>query len=239
MTPIAVLSPHPDDAVLSCWHALTGAGELTVINVFAGVPDAARPVSWWDRLTGAADSAERMRTRLVEDRRALALAGREALNLRLFDDQYRDGPQSLDEVASELRRHLAAQAAVLAPAGIGAHPDHLLVRTAAISLRDNGHAVALYADLPHAIRHGWPRHVTPGPRPAATPRAEMDWQQALAQIGQSLSQGAVHTLSAQARADKIKALRAYRTQLGALNTMAYQPLDAPDTLRHEVIWSLR
>jgi hypothetical protein len=33
-----ILSPHLDDAVLSCWHLLTGPGEVEVINVFAGVP---------------------------------------------------------------------------------------------------------------------------------------------------------------------------------------------------------
>jgi hypothetical protein len=29
-----ILSPHFDDAVLSCWHALASAGEVLVVNVF-------------------------------------------------------------------------------------------------------------------------------------------------------------------------------------------------------------
>jgi len=34
--PIAILSPHFDDAVLSCWQLLSGSGDVVVINVFAG-----------------------------------------------------------------------------------------------------------------------------------------------------------------------------------------------------------
>ncbi len=35
-----ILSPHFDDAVLSCWHVLASAGEVLVVNVFAGEPPA-------------------------------------------------------------------------------------------------------------------------------------------------------------------------------------------------------
>src|SRR3954468_1605952 len=52
MTATTILSPHLDDAVLSCWHVLTGPGEVAVVNVFAGVPPAGAPVGWWDRLSG-------------------------------------------------------------------------------------------------------------------------------------------------------------------------------------------
>jgi hypothetical protein len=45
--PIAILSPHPDDAVLSCWHLLSDPGEARVINVFAGIPPPGR-TGWWD-----------------------------------------------------------------------------------------------------------------------------------------------------------------------------------------------
>jgi LmbE family N-acetylglucosaminyl deacetylase len=234
----AVLSPHLDDAVLSCWHALAPAGDVTVINVFAAVPAPGHPLSWWDRTTGATDSAIRMRERLAEDQRALALAGRQSVNLTFLDEQYRNARQPLDRLAAELRHHLAPETTLLAPAGIGGHPDHLLVRAAALTLRDDGHAAALYAELPHAIRHGWPQHINSGSPPPLTDNPEIDWEQALAPIDGLLQPPIVHALSARARASKLYAIQAYRTQLHALNTIAYQPFEN-ETLQYEVIWQLR
>ena len=49
-----ILSPHFDDAVLSCWHLLASAGEVLVVNVFAGEPPAGT-LGWWDELAGASD----------------------------------------------------------------------------------------------------------------------------------------------------------------------------------------
>src|SRR4051794_35229184 len=82
-----VVSPHLDDAVLSCWHVLQD-GEATVVTVFAGVPEPGTR-GWWDRLTGSDDSAARMRERLREDDAALGLGGATPLRLDLLDEQYR------------------------------------------------------------------------------------------------------------------------------------------------------
>lgn len=240
MSATAILSPHPDDAALSCWHALSAAGEVSVINVFAAVPAPSQALSWWDRTTGAASSAARMRERLVEDRIALARVGRTAVNLQFLDDQYRDGTsQALGEIVAELRRLLSPETTVLAPAGIGAHPDHLLVRAAALTLRDAGHHVALYAELPHAIRHGWPPELHDGAQRRSTNGARLDWEQALAHIGRALAPATVHRLTAQAQTDKLVALRDYSSQLEMLNSMAYQPLESPDALAYEVVWECR
>src|SRR3712207_3185736 len=95
---VTILSPHHDDAVLSCWSLLTAPGDVRVINVFAGVP-ADVTLGWWDRETGASDSAERMRERRVEDAEALAAVGRAALDLDLLEDQYRTEPPDPGEVA--------------------------------------------------------------------------------------------------------------------------------------------
>ena len=185
MIETVILSPHLDDAVLSCWHTLAATGEVAVINVFAAIPAPDQPLSWWDRITSASNSAARMRERLAEDQRALALAGRQAVNLEFLDDQYRDCSQSLEQIVDALRHCLAPATGILAPAGIGEHPDHLLVRAAAITLRHDGHTVALYAELPHAIRHGWPRYIE-GSRPAPVGSAEIDWEHALAAVDGAL-----------------------------------------------------
>src|SRR5438445_12721241 len=129
-----ILSPHVDDAVLSCWHLLANDDEVLVVNVFAGEPPA-RTLGWWDRLTGATDSAAAVRTRIEEDRQALALAGRAAVNLPFLDSQYRLPDQASGEIAEALRGVHVAGARVYAPASLGDnHRDHAAVRAAALAL---------------------------------------------------------------------------------------------------------
>src|SRR5262249_61987535 len=119
---VAVLSPHLDDAVLSCWHLLASSDHVVVINVFTGIPAQGRPPAYWDRMTGAADSVERMRERLAEDERALAVAGRRAEYLGFLDGQYRkDAPTGIPEAVGA---QLPDGAAVFAPAGIGGLAGH-------------------------------------------------------------------------------------------------------------------
>src|SRR5271165_7049564 len=97
-----ILSPHFDDAVLSCWEVLAGAGEVLVVNVFAGEPPAGT-LGWWDELAGASDSAAAVSARIEEDRQALALAGRAAVNLPFLDSQYRQDDQAPGEIVQALR----------------------------------------------------------------------------------------------------------------------------------------
>ena len=49
--PVVILSPHLDDAVLSCWHVLSGPADVRVINLFAGLPALGAAPGWWDRRT--------------------------------------------------------------------------------------------------------------------------------------------------------------------------------------------
>ena len=85
-----LLSPHFDDAVLDCWSLLTSSRELQVVNLFAGVPGPGR-LTPWDEITGASDSAERVRERIGEDASALGRAGRRPINIANLDAQYRSG----------------------------------------------------------------------------------------------------------------------------------------------------
>lgn len=232
-----ILSPHFDDAVLSCWHVLSGPGEVEVINVFAGSPNAGSRAGWWDRMTGATDSARRVRERVAEDREALGLAGRERVDLDFLDEQYRNGrpPGSL---ASEIEARVASGARVYAPAGLArAGRDHALVMAAALDLRGSGFQVSLYADLPHAVEFGWPGWVTGEPGALAV---EAGWEEILAGAGLSLDrlEPTVHELDPEARERKLEAIRAYRSQLPALQAM-FGGLDDPGPLRYELTWELR
>ena len=160
--PSLLLSPHLDDAVLDCWSVLSGDAPPRVVNVFAGIPTTGAPVPLWDRVTGAGDSAARVRVRIQEDARALARAGLQPTNLALLDAQYRrpGNPLEPGEIDGALAAEMdGASAHVLAPAAIGGHPDHVLVRRYARLLLQAGFAVTLYADLPYCLLHGWPSWV--------------------------------------------------------------------------------
>jgi hypothetical protein len=229
-----ILSPHLDDAVLSCWQVLTEPGELFVVNVFAGIPGNLRAPAWWDRYTGATDSAARVRERIDEDREALALAGRTAVNLGFLDEQYRDDEQALDPLIEEIGRLLPAGATVYAPAAFASHTDHALVRAAALRLRAAGFDVSLYADLPHANVHGLPAWVRNSHRPASKDLVGAAWEHALA--GSGAMGPTVHELDPDAHSRKLAAVAMYGTQIGALAELVGRPLSDRDALGYEVVW---
>jgi GlcNAc-PI de-N-acetylase len=234
-----ILSPHLDDAVLSCWHLLTQPGDVTVINIFAGAPSR-NTTAWWDQYTGATDSAERVRERIAEDRRSLALAGRTPVNLDFLDDQYRETEQLLAPVTAEIARLLVPGAHIYAPGAFASHPDHVLVRAAALELRTEGSPVTLYADLPHATVHGWPTWVRRTDSHAAKDLAAGFWDRSLAATGISpqAMTPLVHGLEAGAYARKLAAMRAYGTQVQALAEVVGRPLSDPETFGYEVVWTL-
>jgi GlcNAc-PI de-N-acetylase len=235
-----ILSPHFDDAVLSCWDLLAGAGEVLVVNVFAGEPPAGA-LGWWDRLAGASDSAAAVRTRIEEDRQALALAGRRTVNLPFLDSQYRQDDQAPGEIVEALRGVLAANARIYAPAGLGDHHrDHTAVRDAALALHAQGANVALYADLPHATVSGWPRWVLENGSSTGTDRANEQWATQLKATGIPVERmvRAIHRLPAEDHAGKLEAVRAYRSQTAPLQKVYGRSLEDPRLLGFEVDWRL-
>lgn len=238
MASSVILSPHPDDAVLSLWHLLTGPGEVAVLNVFGGSPDGHRGDGWWDRLTRADDSVERVRERHAEDREALALAGRTPTNVGFLDGQYRGEEQPVEAFVNAISAAAPDNALLLAPAALDAHRDHLLVRAAALAVRESGRPVALYADIPHANVYGWPAWVTGAPAdPYLDPAVA--WERTMNGTGISLAaiEAEVHALDAAAEAAKREAVQRYRTQVPALDAQ-YSVLRRPDVLRYEVVWPL-
>ncbi len=236
-TRIAVLSPHLDDAVLSCWHLLDSDATLSVVNVFTGSPPPGT-AGWWDALTGAGDPIQRMRERRDEDRRALALAGRSAVALELLDAQYRREEPPVAELVARLRRAIPSGALVCAPAAMMRHPDHVLVRDAAIELARQGSPLALYADLPHAIEHGWPTWVTGEPDSLPEIDVAAAWKEVFTEAGLAPNRlvTRVHPLDARARGRKGRALAAYATQRGALDEIGFVPIGDPRALAWEVSW---
>jgi LmbE family N-acetylglucosaminyl deacetylase len=223
---VVVLSPHLDDAVLSCWHLLEG-GDALVVNVFGGEPQPG-VAGWWDGLTSATSSADRVRERHREDAEALALAGASSVTLDLLDEQYRNG--DVPAAADSLADHVRDAGVVYAPAGFFIGVDHQLVRNAAFELRPDAR---IYADQPHAGIWGLPPWVTGGGGGGSLD-VDAAWRQSMRDAGLDLDawQAEVHALDDSAFARKLEAVRCYGTQLEALEREA--PLEQ---LRWEVAWT--
>ena len=239
-SPELVLSPHLDDAVLDCWSVLSQPGEVSVVNVFAGIPQSA-PVPLWDQITGARDSAERVRERIAEDAAALARAGRRAHNLSFLDAQYRKPPPlRLQHLDRAIAAAVPRASAIHTTAGIGGHPDHVLARRYALALLGAGMPVTLHADLPYCVYHGWP-HWVDGRTPE--PHRDIDpfWDQFLQGVVglPPLREARVVRLDDDAARAKLGAMSTYATQFSALSFGGRDMIAAPEIHRFEVRWELR
>ncbi len=176
MTPdVVYLSPHLDDAVLSCGASIrshTQAGRsVLVTTIFAGSPSrldisplAAELHALWG---GFADP---MAVRRREDRKANRLLGARCCHLNYLDAIYRhDGTTflygrnedlfgSLHHSDLELPTRVAdsileicspRKPEVFVPLGVGNHVDHQLLRETALILRGRFREIVFYEDYPY------------------------------------------------------------------------------------------
>lgn len=175
------LSPHFDDAVLSCGGqiaARTRAGEaVLVVTLAAGVPEG--PLSGLARgLHTGWDRADLFATRREEDCRACGLLGAEWLHIPVPDGLYRRHPGTGEPFYPTLRhlfgtvhpsdtaghdwmaalQELPPAGRVVAPLGVGGHADHRLVRHAAAAVF--GQALWYYEDFPYSKRLGAVQRLT-------------------------------------------------------------------------------
>jgi LmbE family N-acetylglucosaminyl deacetylase len=225
------LSPHPDDAVLSAW-SLLGSG-TTVVTVFTGDPADVTP-GHWDAVCGLTSSHEAMRRRRREDRQALEALDVCVEQLGLVENQYVDRA-SPAAVSAAIAASLPLRCGLLvAPAGIGGHPDHLKVRAAATEIAGAlGIPLELYAEMPYAVQHGWPRAVDGrGPGGATDPMAS--WT---AFLPAEATKMRVIALSPDERRAKRRSVETYETQWPALNGLGLLELDA--FWAYEVRWMLK
>ena len=253
---VLILSPHFDDAVLSCWSVLTGAEQVEVLNVFTGAPAPASELHPGELLTGADDSQARARERVAEDRDALALAGAHARNLDLLEHPHwlaSRPPERLlrrvvrrvaaTEVEDRLHTvmqagngHVDASTHIYAPAAIGGHPDHVVVREWACGLLREGARVSFYADQPYCYAYGWPHWVI-GEEPDPYLDVAREWERDLDTASVSFGDldADVVRLDA-AHEDKVRALRRYRTQFSVLEGGANKRVSSPALTGWEVFW---
>jgi hypothetical protein len=233
-----VLSPHWDDAVLDCWSLLASNRELTVVNLFAGFPPPGR-AGVWEVVIGARDSAERARKRMAEDARALAHAGRKAVNLPLLDAQYRGQARpapGLEELDRVLTAEVHSASRVYVPAGIGSHVDHMLARRYGRMLLRTGMPVTMYAELPYCTFHGWPSWVD-GREPAPNRDVDAYWRSFLEGVPEmpALRSAEVERLDRSTASAKREAVQCYET---SLNYGVRQLMADPGFHGFEVRWEL-
>lgn len=220
---VMYLSPHLDDAVLSCGglmhHQIQAGTTVLVVTIFAGTPSrdelsafAARLLADSGHLTDAVTARRR------EDERAARLLGAAHLHLEYPDAIYRFGDSSflylcdddlfgtihpsdralISRITEDIAKlHASLEATIYAPLAVGSHVDHQLVREAALALRSDSHALVFYEDYPYVE--------TPG---ALT--------RELARAGSYTWTEDVQELDEQDLALKIAAIAAYPSQIGTV-----------------------
>ncbi|MCP4443883.1 MAG: hypothetical protein GY811_00875 [Myxococcales bacterium] len=167
--PILVLSPHPDDAVLSVGGLLLQHSDAQVATVFTADP----PLERVKKLSGLATPE----TRRGEDSVAMAKLGVKAHLLDLVDAIDRVGEdgarlyQTLPSLCGpvlptdaptcdhilEAVKAILGDRVLLCPMAIGAHVDHQLAAHVGRRLSKAGRAVLFYEDAPYV-------YPDPGPR---------------------------------------------------------------------------
>lgn len=222
------LSPHYDDAALSCGGLiaqLSAAGEHTVVaTIFGGKPDYSRLSPFAHMIHGRPLAGEDpIDQRRTEEQHALALLGAKSWQGDYLDCIYRqDATQTRwlyaseaalfgpvdpadDALVDQLVRWLAAlaplpeQCIFYAPLAIGNHVDHQIVQRSAARLHDRGYAVRFYEDYPYVVRDPGGLETS-----LASTAQRGRWQHYVAPLSPTDLQG------------KTDAILAYGSQLGVL-----------------------
>jgi LmbE family N-acetylglucosaminyl deacetylase len=152
-SPLLVLSPHLDDAVLSCGRLLARRPGSIVLTALAGSPPTWDQLTLWDRLCGFGVGDDVMAVRIDEDRAALGVLGASQQLIEARDGQY-DPPEPR---ARLVRSGIEAALGRLGPGTCAIplglqHPDHQEVRQIALSCVGAGASAVdwvVYEDLPY------------------------------------------------------------------------------------------
>ncbi|MDQ2967711.1 MAG: PIG-L family deacetylase [Actinomycetota bacterium] len=196
---IVVISPHPDDAVLSLGATIataTRAGHsVRVVTVFAGDEAATVEAGPWDSKSGFRSAAEAARARALEDDEACRIVGAEPVRLPYLDKDY-ERVLVEEEILRVIVDAVGESDVVLIPAFPLANEDHAWLSTLLLAGLRVDARIALYAEQPYAA---WAHEV-----PAAA-QPDREW----------------HAIKAPAlaQAAKLRACRAYKSQIPMLGGM--------------------
>lgn len=201
------VSPHFDDAVLSCggliWEQTHSGMPVEIWTVCAGDPPPGPTSSLAEEMHQTwktASALETVQLRRVEDQNAARRVGARVVHLPIPDCIYRRSgtgnlyyPESVFVIPNPREQELAEQIAALladrlsqydtlvCPLTIGGHVDHRITR-AALELLNR--PLWYYADIPYALRH--PEELPPavdglaGKRFYISSQALKAWQDSIA-----------------------------------------------------------
>ncbi|MFT7116281.1 MAG: LmbE family N-acetylglucosaminyl deacetylase [Rhodoferax sp.] len=225
---VIILSPHLDDAALSCGGLLNfligRKAACLVISIYCGTP---APVKNGD---GTLRNALRKghvspRLRRREDVAAMHSANADFVHLGFLDGIYRRSPLTnqfiyrharekwvapriddlahVEELYLVLRRHCLHLGRILlvSPMGIGQHVDHTIVARVAVRLAEQGVSVLFFEDFPYVVNQKVGQGSQDNPL------------QALGRLGQETVSRLVLPVNVNAKADVI---RHYHSQIPAL-----------------------
>ncbi|GAB4412521.1 MAG: PIG-L family deacetylase [Anaerolineae bacterium] len=235
--PHIYLSPHYDDASLSCGgaiHQQTEMGQgVLVATIFAAPPTSGEPLSTYAENMHQAwgNPADVIAVRQAEDRDSLAVLGADYLRLNFNDCIYRGHPERgqwfynndselfgaihpddeplIHQLVAALLELIPyeAETTIYAPLSVGHHVDHQLVHAAAWELRRQGWPIAFYEDYPYA---------DPGSRFAAAGWSQYALAPTLAAQQAARLQPHLRFLTEENLQAKLNSIRAYRSQLETL-----------------------
>jgi LmbE family N-acetylglucosaminyl deacetylase len=199
-----VISPHFDDAVLSCGHWLGAHPGAIVATVCSGDPGPSVPASeGWDARAGFLTGSDATNARRAEDLAALTVLRGEQRLLGYLDAPYRHG-EPLDEVGLEdavvaLLDELQP-GYCLVPLGL-LHPDHVSTgRAARAALRKRPNCAAIaYRELPYAFLPDHPSLEADGLAALQTEGMRTRELSVTAPLGNDAKQVAVHCYGTQLR----------------------------------------
>lgn len=207
-----IISPHLDDAALSCTAEIKAGRVAHVLTVFAGLPPVGTQLSDWERLTTARDSSMRARERQEEDREAWRSIAQPFKQLGFCE--FNAHRVATEDIKAEIVRHSVDAEQILLPAGIGSHPHHVLVRDLALeTLSRSGRVLTLYGELPYVAFYGWPNNGIDALDVFSYWNSEL---KALRDKGFSLEPRLI-PLSSEERAWKLSLLSHYRSQVPAVS----------------------
>jgi LmbE family N-acetylglucosaminyl deacetylase len=229
-----VVSPHFDDAALSCGGLISvltrQAMAVTVATVFSAAPTPPLSDAAVTFHTKCGLDHNAVKVREAEDDAGCRRLGVPTVRLGFPECLYRIGPDGNHryqripdiftadphteaEVIDGVRDRLTAlpewerASLVIAPLGIGGHVDHWIARVAVTSAGGDPGRVFWFEDLPYAFHErcaGWEEKLLPGLAPYCVPLDQSAWE------------------------NKIESIACYQSQVGVL---WHGPRPWPEQLR--------
>lgn len=232
--PIGVVSPHLDDAVLSCSSAITPGS--VVLTVFASGPARVEQLTAWDAAAGFSLGDDVFAVRVREDDEALAQLEASGRRLAFWEAAYRETPPRWPRI-SHLTQRLAGRTPYLdeslaekvlltltaiigtneletwcAPLGICNHDHRILGAILPRLVAQTDHVSwCVYDDMPYSFE-----------RPAERDRAHRQLEAAGLRLEPLATTGDTER--------KRASIACYRSQLGPLGDRVEAAINAPELI---------